>query len=92
MEEIAEGERVREFRLIAETSEGEHELYHAQTIGHKRLIRLDHCGQRRFVWIFSKALGSQESGTLKYSVKREKGEIYEKEKTGSSGSGEETVV
>ena len=41
MEEIAEGERVREFRLIAETSEGEHELYHAQTIGHKRLIRLE---------------------------------------------------
>ena len=41
MEEIAEGERVREFRLVAETPEGERELYHAHTIGHKRLVPLE---------------------------------------------------
>ena len=38
MENIAEGERVRKFRLVACTKEGERELLSAHCIGHKRLI------------------------------------------------------
>ena len=38
MEEIAEGEKIREFRITAITDIGERELIHAGCIGHKRLI------------------------------------------------------
>ena len=39
MEEISEGEKIREFRITAKTDSGERELLHAHCIGHKRLIR-----------------------------------------------------
>ena len=39
MEEISEGEKIREFRITAKTDRGERELLHAHCIGHKRLIR-----------------------------------------------------
>ncbi len=38
MEEIAEGEKIRKFRITAITDIGERELIHAGCIGHKRLI------------------------------------------------------
>lgn len=38
MENIAEGERIRKFRIVACTKEGETELLSARCIGHKRLI------------------------------------------------------
>ena len=40
MEDIQFGERVRKFRVIAETEEGEREVFQAHCIGHKRLVPL----------------------------------------------------
>lgn len=47
MENIAEGERVRQFRLTAQTDEGEKELLCAGCIGHKRLIPVKLSGVRK---------------------------------------------
>lgn len=41
MENIAEGERIRKFRIMACTKEGERELLSARCIGHKRLIPIE---------------------------------------------------
>ena len=41
MENIAEGERIRKFRIMACTEKGERELLSAHCIGHKRLIPIE---------------------------------------------------
>ena len=40
MEEIRWGERIRKFRVIAETEEGDREVFQARCVGHRRLIPL----------------------------------------------------
>lgn len=41
MEDIHYGEKVRDFTIIVETESGEEEVFAAQCIGHKRLVKLD---------------------------------------------------